>query len=234
VLLVRFVLFGHWMEMKARRGTTDSLRAHRAAQGRRHPRRARGRGAHERDRRRRDRGAQARRQGAGRREGVEGSLRSRREPRDGGVRACGEGPRGRIDRWVDQPVGSADLRGHQGRCGHSAGSDHRPRPRGAELQGARPAARRPRRPPTWSSSPSPPACSPSPSGPSWPARASSRRSRSPSRPSSSPARRPRPGHADCRRRRHRHRRQAQHPDQGRRHARGHRLATPSHSTRPAP
>ena len=27
VLLVTFVLFGHWMEMKARRGTTDSLRA---------------------------------------------------------------------------------------------------------------------------------------------------------------------------------------------------------------
>ena len=26
-LLVTFVLFGHWMEMKARRGTTDALRA---------------------------------------------------------------------------------------------------------------------------------------------------------------------------------------------------------------
>ena len=27
VMLVTFVLFGHWMEMKSRRGTTDALRA---------------------------------------------------------------------------------------------------------------------------------------------------------------------------------------------------------------
>ena len=82
-MLVTFVLFGHWMEMKSRKGTSDSLRALfdivpptatviRDGQEVELPTLG--------DRRRRRRPAQARRQGAGRRRRHERLELDRREP----------------------------------------------------------------------------------------------------------------------------------------------------------
>ena len=76
-MLVTFVLFGHWMEMKSRRGTTDALRALFdlvPPDGDRAARRARDRAADGRDRRRRHGGAPPGRQSAGRRRDPDGTT----------------------------------------------------------------------------------------------------------------------------------------------------------------
>ena len=150
-MLVTFVLFGHWMEMKSRKGTSDSLRAlfdivPPTATVIRDGREIEVPTA--RDRRRRRGPAEARRQGAGRRRRQERLELDRREPRDRGVDPGREGRRRRGDRGLDQPVRDADLRGDQDRRRHRARADHRPRP-------ARP---RTRRRPGSGSPTAPPAC----------------------------------------------------------------------------
>ena len=151
VMLVTFLLFGHWMEMKARRGSSDAVQ--RAAR----PRAAAG---HRRCATARQSScpsaevvvgdvvrAAAGRQGAGRRRGHRRAQhastrawsparasRSRRAPGD------------EVDRRArSTSAGSLPLPGHQGRRRHGAGADRQAGRDGPELQGAGAAAGRPRR-----------------------------------------------------------------------------------------
>ena len=144
-MLVTFVLFGHWMEMKSRRGTTDALRALfdlvpptatvirdgqrsscppaeivvgdvvRLRPGDKVPVDGR----------------------VDRRLGLD--RRSARHRRVVPVEKAGR----RGDRRLDQPVRIGGVPGDQDRRRHRARPDRRPGRAGPELEGARPAPRRP-------------------------------------------------------------------------------------------
>ena len=147
-VLATFVLLGHWFEMRARGGANDAIRSlldlappmavvirdgrevevpTAEVRGRRsspHPTGRQGAG---------------RRHGRGRRERRRRVDGHRREP----SRAQGAGRRG--DRRHDQPQRHPARPSDEGRCRHCAGADRAARAGGAELEGPRPATRRPRR-----------------------------------------------------------------------------------------
>ena len=92
VLLV-FILLGHWLEMRARAGASDAIRAlhgPRAADGDRHPRRARGRGPDRGGAGRRHRRDPAGQQDPGGRRGDRGRVAGRRVDAHRRVDAGGE------------------------------------------------------------------------------------------------------------------------------------------------
>ena len=144
-----FVLLGHWFEMRARGGANDAIRdaaRPRPAQGARAPRRRAGRGPDRRGRGRRPAAGPPRRQGPGRRRVVEDGESEVDESMVTGEslpvhKAPGRQAHRRDDQQATAPCAPAPPR----RLGHRARADRQARPGGAELQGARAAAGRPRR-----------------------------------------------------------------------------------------